>query len=136
MILETDRNDVDIKEGIDESGKAGESISAGDVVVYDSAANEWNKPTESDGYEGTIGVALGEFPDESFEEGDVMAIRVIGLAVVVASGAVSEGDWVATDTDGQIQGYAGLTTQTETKKIGKAKTSANVADEKIVVNLI
>jgi len=136
MILETDRNDIEIKAGIDETGKVGEDVDPGDVLVYNSGENEWIKPDEDDGYEGTVGIALSEFPGETFKEGDVIAIRVIGAGIVVTSGPVSEGDWVATDTDGKVQGYSDLTSQDETKKIGKAKTPANAADEKIVVNLI
>ena len=113
------------------------AVNAGDVVTR--GANEGEVATATAG-DGPLGVAVpGSFYDENgslrdYEDGDRVAVLVSGVAYLETSEAVSAGDRVATDADGQVQTLT-EGTDDEDSEVGRALEDASGSGETIRVKL-
>lgn len=141
-ILTTDRNLVAIGEGIDETGRAGEALVAGNIVYLDGTDDRWKKPEAGPTSAAKMGVVLNQHPPKTdFEEDDMIRVRVKGLAVVVASGEVAEHEHVAPDADGKVQDWKAVADDpVEPGNLelikGRAQTSAAADGDKLVIEVL
>lgn len=90
---------------------------------------------EADGtYPAAGGHALG-VTETAATSGDLIAVMTLGLAVVEAAGAITEGALVQTDAAGKAATHV-ASGPGAGKALGRAMTSAAAADDRIQVHLI
>jgi len=136
MILTTDRNLKAIGPGIDVTGRAGEELTAGELVYKDTDNSDRYYKCGAD-HQGTVGIVLNIHPpEETFEEDEMIKVRQLNVAIGIASEEISEGEFVKSAADGKVEPADAEADFTNGYAIGKAKTGAGEDTDPVVINLI
>lgn len=102
VLLTVDRNLKAIGIGLDQTGRAGEDLEAGQLVYYDDTDDEWKEAGALQA--GTLGVLLNQYPPQTeYKDDELIKVRVHGLAVVDCVAGALAGDDLIAAANGEVQ---------------------------------